>query len=111
MKIKWILPVIVGIVAMTGAHAGEPGAKSKPPMVRTVEFKNFHDIPVKEIVNRLSDRDIVLVARPYDAQYVATAQGIVEELMAEKGHPGSHVTPTITSLTARAVRVTFTAAP
>ena len=40
-----------------------------------------------------------------------TAQGIVEELMAEKGHPGTHVKPTVTSIPPHAVRVTFTAAP
>jgi hypothetical protein len=111
MRIKWISPVAAGIVALTIAQAGESGAKSKPPVVRAVEFKNFHDVPVKEILNRLNDRDIVLVARPYSAQYVATAQGIVEELMAEKGHPGSHVRPTVASIPPHAVRVTFTLAP
>jgi outer membrane protein assembly factor BamA len=79
--------------------------------VRTVEFKNFHGISVKEIVNRLNDRDIQLVERPYSAQYVETAQEIVKELMAEKGQPGIHVKPTVTSVHANAVRVTFTAAP
>jgi hypothetical protein len=66
---------------------------------------------VKEIVNRLNDRDIQLVERPYSAEYVETAQGIVEELMAEKGHPGTRVKPTVTSIPPHAVRVTFTAAP
>jgi hypothetical protein len=111
MKIKWLLSVTVGIMALLGADSGNHTTAAKPPLVRTVEFKNFRGVSVKEIVNRLNDRDIQLVERPYSAQYVATAQGIVEELMAEKGQPGIHVTPTVASIPPHAVRVTFTAAP
>ncbi len=111
MKIKWSLSVIAGIAAFAAALTGQQAVTTKPPVVRVVEFKNFRDVPVKEIVNRLNDRDIQLVQRPYSAEYVETAQGIVEELMAEKGHPGTHVRPTVTSIPPHAVRVTFTAAP
>ena len=111
MKIRWILSVAAGIVALAGVLTGQQAATAKQPVVRAVEFKNFHDVPVKEIVNRLNDRDIQLVERPYSAEYVETAQGIVEELMAEKGHPGTHVKPTVTTIPPHAVRVTFTAAP
>jgi len=111
MKIKWLVSVTVGIVSLLGADSGNRTSAGKPPVVRTVEFKNFRGVSVKEIVNRLNDRDIQLVERPYSPQYVETAQGIVEELMAEKGQPGIHVKPTVTSVHAKAVRVTFTAAP
>jgi hypothetical protein len=111
MKIKWLLPMTVCIMALHGADSGNHTTAGKPPVVRMVEFKNFHGVSVKEIVNRLNDRDIQLVERPYSAQYVETAQGIVEELMAEKGQRGIHVTPTVTSVQTNAVRVTFTAAP
>jgi hypothetical protein len=111
MKIKWLLPLIAGILGLAWAQAGERTTTAKPPLVRSIEFKNFREVSVKEIVNRLNDRDIQLVERPYSAQYVETAQGIVEELMAEKGHPGTHVKPTVTSIPPHAVRVTFTAAP
>ena len=111
MKIKWLVSVTVGIVSLLGADSGNRTSAGKPPVVRTVEFKNFRGVSVKEIVNRLNDRDIQLVERPYSPQYVETAQGIVEELMAEKGQPGIHVKPTVTSVHANAVRVTFTAAP
>jgi len=111
MKIKWLLVATAGIVALHGADSGNHTTATRPPLVRTVEFKNFHGISVKEIVNRLNDRDIQLVERPYSAEYVETAQGIVEELMAEKGQPGIHIKPTVTSVHANAVRVTFTAAP
>jgi hypothetical protein len=46
-------------------------------MVRSVEFHKFEGVSSKEIVQRLNDRDIQLVERPYDAQCVATAQQIV----------------------------------
>jgi hypothetical protein len=111
MKIKWLVSVTVGIVSLLGADSGNRTSAGKPPVVRTVEFKNFRGVSGKEIVNRLNDRDIQLVERPYSPQYVETAQGIVEELMAEKGQPGIHVKPTVTSVHAKAVRVTFTAAP
>jgi outer membrane protein assembly factor BamA len=111
MKIKWFLSMAVCIMALPGADSGNHTTAGKPPVVRTVEFKNFHGVSVKEIVNRLNDRDIQLVERPYSARYVETAQAIVEELMAEKGHPGIHVKPTVTSVQPNAVRVTFTAAP
>ena len=78
-------------------------------MVRSVEFQKFQGVTSKEIVQRLNDRDIQLVERPYDAQYVATAQQIVEELLAEKGRKGAQVKATITELRGGAVKVTFTA--
>jgi outer membrane protein assembly factor BamA len=111
MKIKWLLSLTVGIMSLLGADSENQTTAGKPPVVRTVEFKNFRGVSVKEIVNRLNDRDIQLVERPYSAQYVETAQGIVEELMAEKGQPGIRVKPTVTNVQAHAVRVTFTAAP
>ena len=98
MKIKWLLSMTAGIMALLGAESGEQTTAAKPPVVRTVEFKNFRGVSVKEIVNRLNDRDIQLVERPYSAEYVETAQGIVEELLAEKGQPGTHVKPTVTSI-------------
>jgi len=76
-------------------------------MVRTVEFQKFQGVTAKEIVKRLNDRDIQLVARPYDAQYVATAQQIVEELLIEKGRKGAQVKAVVTELRGGAVKVTF----
>src|SRR5882757_1186959 len=108
MRMGWLLP-LVGTVALC-AQASDQTVTVKPPVVRSVEFKNFHGVSAKEIVGRLNDRDIQLVERPYSPQYVETAQEIVEELMAEKGHPGIHVKPTVTSVHANAVKVTFTAA-
>jgi hypothetical protein len=111
MKIKWLLCATAGIVALMGAQPGDQSAAAKPPVVRAVEFKNFRGVSVKEIVSRLNDRDIQLVERPYSAEYVETAQGIVEELLAEKGQQGTHVKPTVTTIPPHSVRVTFTAAP
>jgi hypothetical protein len=111
MKIKWLLCTIAGIVGLMGAQPGDQNAATKPEVVRTVEFKNFRGVSVKEIVTRLNDRDIQLVERPYSAEYVETAQGIVEELLAEKGQAGTHVKPTVTKIQPHVVRVTFTAAP
>ena len=110
MKIKWILVAAAGIAMLAGARAEDQTATARPPVVRAVEFKNFHGVSVKEIVNRLNDRDIRLVEEPYSKQYVATVQGIVEELMAEKGQAGVHVKPTVVPIPPHSVRVTFTAA-
>jgi outer membrane protein assembly factor BamA len=96
MKTLLLLVVSASLFAGTG-------------MVRTVEFHRFEGVSVKEIVQRLHDRDIELVERPYDAQYVATAQQIVEELLAEKGRKGAQVKATITGLRGGAIKVTFTA--
>jgi outer membrane protein assembly factor BamA len=109
MKIKWLLYVAAGI-ALLSAQPADQATSAKPPVVRAVEFKNFRGVSVKEIVSRLNDRDIQLVERPYSPEYVETAQGIVEELLAEKGQPGTHVKPTVTTIPPHAVRVTFTAA-
>ena len=78
-------------------------------MVRSVEFHKFQGVSAREITQRLRDRDIQLVERPYDAQYVATAQQIVEELLAEKGRKGTQVKATITALRGGAVKITFIA--
>lgn len=74
--------------------------------VRTVQFQKFQGVTPREIVQRLHDRDIELVERPYDAEYVATARQIVEELLAEKGQKGE-VRTTITELKGGKVKVTF----
>jgi hypothetical protein len=111
MRVGWLISVIAGSLALAGAQAGDQTVAVKPPVVRTVEFKNFRGVSVKEIVDRLNDRDIQLVERPYSPKYVETAQGIVEEFLAEKGHAGIHVKPIVTRIPPNAVRVVFTAAP
>ena len=78
-------------------------------MVRSVEFQKLPGVTPKEVVQRLNDRDIQLVERPYDAQNVATAGQIVEELLAERGYRGTQVKATITELHGGKVKVTFTA--
>jgi outer membrane protein assembly factor BamA len=82
---------------------------AKTGMVRSVEFQKLPGVSVKEVVQRLNDRDIQLVERPYDAQNVATAGQIVEELLAERGYRGTQVKATITELHGGKVKVTFTA--
>ncbi len=108
MRVGWFLSAVAGAVMLLSAQSGDRTA-AKPAVVRAVEFKNFHGVSVKEIVNRLNDRDIQLVERPYSPQYVETAQGIVEEFLAEKGQPKTHVKPTVTMIPPRSVRVIFTA--
>ena len=103
MRVGWLLSMAAGTVALLGAQAADQ------TVVRTVEFKNFHGVSVTEIVGRLNDRDIQLVERPYNPRYVETAQWIVEEFLKEKGQPGTHVKPTVTSIPPHSVRVTFTA--
>jgi outer membrane protein assembly factor BamA len=112
MRVGLILIVAAGMIGLWGAEpsGGTATAKERPPVVRAVEFKNFHGVSVKEIQNRLNDRDIQLVERPYDSSYVETAQEIVEQLLAEKGQSGIHVRPTVTRIPPHAVRLTFTAA-
>jgi outer membrane protein assembly factor BamA len=111
MRVALFFSVAAATVALLGAQTGDQAAPAKPPVVRAVEFKNFRGVSVQEIVNRLNDRDIQLVERPYNPNYVATAQGIVEEFLAEKGQPGTRVKPTVTRVPPHSVRVTFTAAP
>ncbi|MGD0773952.1 MAG: hypothetical protein ABSC05_14140 [Candidatus Solibacter sp.] len=109
MRLGWLLPLAAGTVALLYAQAEDQTVVVKPPVVRTVEFKNFRGVSVKEIVNRLNDQDIQLVERPYNPRYVETAQGIVEEFLKEKGQPGVRVKSTVTRVPPNSVRVTFTA--
>ena len=109
MRVRWLLSAATATVALLGAQAADQIVRVKPPVVRTVEFKNFHGISVKEIVNRLNDRDIQLVERPYSPRELETVQGIVEEFLKEKGQPETHVKPTVTRIPPNSVRVTFTA--
>jgi outer membrane protein assembly factor BamA len=78
-------------------------------MVRSVEFQKLPGVTSKEVVQRLNDRDIQLSERPYDAQNVATAAQIVEELLAERGYRGTQVKATITEFHDGRLKVTFTA--
>ena len=98
MRVGWI-----GILAAWCALAGEHAA-----VVQAIEFKNFHGVAAKDIVERLHDRDIEMVSRAYNARCVQTAQAIVEELLAEKGQRGVRVVPTVIGK-GRSVRVVFTA--
>jgi outer membrane protein assembly factor BamA len=115
MRVGWVFCTVfctlLAAVALVGAQSGNQLVAVKPPVVRTVEFKNFRGITAKEIVTRLNDKDIQLVERPYNPEYVETAQGIVEEFLKEKGQNGIHVKPTVTRIPPNSVRVTFTAAP
>ena len=90
------------------ALAGGALLAESPVVVRTIAFQKFQGVSSREIVQRLHDRDIELVERPYDAQYVATAQHVVEELLAEKGHKDAQVKATVTELHGGAVKLTFT---
>lgn len=111
MKVGWVFYTSLAAVALLGAQSGNQLVSVKPPVVRMIEFKNFRGISAKEIVTRLNDRDIQLVERPYNPEYVETAQGIVEDFLREKGQTGIHVKPTVTRIPPNSVRVTFTAAP
>jgi hypothetical protein len=84
-------------------------AETGTGMVHSVSFQKLPGVTVKEVVQRLNDRDVQLVERPYDAQNVATASQIVEELLAEHGYRGTQVKATITELHGGKVKVTFTA--
>jgi len=96
MKFPSLLVFALALFAATG-------------VVRSVEFQKFAGVSVKEIEQRLSDRDIQLVRHPYDPRYVETAQKVVEELLAEKGQRGTHVTVAVTELEGGSVKITFTA--
>jgi outer membrane protein assembly factor BamA len=111
MRVGWLLSAAALTAALVGAQTGNQTVTVRPPVVRTVEFKNFRGVSVEEIVTRLNDRDIQLVERPYNPEYVETAQGIVEEFLKEKGQAGTRVKPTVTRIPPNSVRVTFTAAP
>ena len=56
MKIRWILPAAAGIVALAGAQTGQRSAAAKAPVVRAVEFRNFHDVPVKFLIAEMARR-------------------------------------------------------
>ena len=98
MRLGWLGILAVGCV-LAGEHV---------PVVQGIEFKNFHGVAAKDIVERLHDRDIEMVSRTYNARCVETAQAIVEELLAEKGQRGVRVIPTVIGK-GRSVRLVFTA--
>ena len=105
MKLVWVAAVLA-----CATWGGAQTVNVKPPVVRAVEFRDFRGVSVTEIVTRLNDRDIQLIERPYNTQNLQTAQGVVEELLAEKGQTGVRVKQTVTKIPPNAVRVTFTPA-
>ena len=108
MRVGWIGVLAAGC-ALAGEHAAA-GRAERAAVVQAIEFKNFHGVAAKDIVERLHDRDIEMVSRAYSARCVETAQAIVEELLAEKGQRGVRVVPTVMRVKANTVRVVFTAA-
>ena len=96
-----VLVCAVGVPAQT--------VQVKVPVVRAVEFKNFRGVSVEEIVTRLNDRDIQLIERPYSEQNLATAQGVVKELLAEKGMAGTPIKQTVAKIPPNSLKVIFTA--
>ncbi|MEO8595592.1 MAG: hypothetical protein ABI759_19900 [Candidatus Solibacter sp.] len=107
MKAGWICLLAVGWV--TQGVAADRSTGERAPVVRSLDFKNFHGVSAKEIVERLHDRDIEMMERAYSKECVATARGIVEELLAEKGQRDVRVTPTVERVNAHKVRLVFTA--
>jgi len=107
MRAGWIC--LVAAIWLAQGVAAERTAGDRAPVVRAMEFRNFHGVSAKEIVDRLHDRDIEMMQRAYSPECVQTAQEIVQELLAEKGQPGVRVVPKVTRINAHKVRLVFTA--
>ena len=100
---------LVAAMWLVQGVAADRTAGDRAPVVQAMDFRNFHGVSAKEIVDRLHDRDIEMMQRAYSPECVQTAQEIVEELLAEKGQHGVKVVPTVTRISTTKVRVVFTA--
>ena len=107
MRAGWIC--LVAALWLGQGFAADRMAGDRPPIVQAMDFRNFHGVSAKEIIDRLHDRDIEMMQRAYSPECVQTAQEIVQELLAEKGQHGVRVVPKVTRINAHKVRLVFTA--
>ena len=100
---------LVAAICLAQGVAADRNTGDRAPVVQAMDFRNFHGVSAKEIVDRLHDRDIEMMQRAYSPECVQSAQEIVQELLAERGQHGVKVVPTVTRINAHKVRLVFTA--
>ena len=81
----------------------------KPPIVTSIQFEKFRKVKVREIVQRLKDREAELrVEEPCDTRCIEEARDIVSELLAEKGLANPRLRVDTRTVPPRSMGVAFT---
>src|SRR5438105_3203182 len=95
-----LLPVLL--------FCGGLGFAQDQVVVRSLRFENFKKVPVKEIVQRLNEREVRLaVAKPYRLDDAEEARRYIAELLAEKGKPNARIEVATKVVGPRRVEVRF----
>jgi hypothetical protein len=78
-------------------------------VVRALKFEHFKNVPVREILDRLNEREVRLrVEKPYTLDDAEEARHCIAELLAEKGKPNARIEVATKVVAPRRVEVRFT---
>jgi outer membrane protein assembly factor BamA len=110
MKALYIALVSLAAIALLFAQADPRAADARPPVIRSLNFKDFQPVKMEGILQRLKAKGVRLaVESPLDSQEVVVAQQVLEGLLAENGRPGARVKAEVSPMPPRSVKITFTA--
>ena len=77
-------------------------------IVRSIQFTDFKHVSVKEILERLNEREVRLaLERPYRPEYAEEARFYLAQLLAEKGRPDARIEISTKVVQPRSVEVRF----
>jgi len=78
------------------------------PIIRDITYSGLKTIIESDVLNKLREKGVRLSKEiQYDPVIVNNAARVIEDLLAEKGHPNAEVTPQIEEISAAAVAVNF----
>jgi len=78
------------------------------PIVRSIEYKGAKSITRSEILEELRKKKVgVSQESPYDPTRVKRAEGVIKQMLAEKGHQNATITETTEQVPPNAVNLTF----
>src|SRR5215471_2633340 len=78
------------------------------PIIRDITYTGLKSIIESDVLNKLREKGVRLSKEiQYDPVIVNNAARVIEDLLAEKGHPNAEVTPQIQEISAAAVGVNF----
>jgi len=78
------------------------------PIIRDITYSGLKTIIESDVLNKLREKGVRLSKEiQYDPVLVNNAARVIEDLLAEKGHPNAEVTPQIEEISAAAVAVNF----
>src|SRR5437867_3432230 len=78
------------------------------PIIRDIQFEGLHSVPESDVLKTFRERRVGISKEAIlDPVKLKTAERVIKELLAAKGHPNAVVTGTIETVSATSSAITF----